>query len=126
MLRRLSLIPLFVFLSSSILFGQQAQPTKAQVGGGIPRTTHARGRGCVRQGKEEGCFILHDIKQHRYYDLSFDSTPNKPDLNTAISFEGIGYQHDTRCSQGHPVHVHDWKPLPGKCSQPAGAKAKTQ
>lgn len=85
-------------------------------------TTHAQGKGCVRPGKQADCFSLHDIKKHRYYTLSFDSSPNKPDLYTAISFEGIGYPHDSHCGEGQPVHVHDWKPLPGKCSQPAASK----
>jgi hypothetical protein len=87
-------------------------------------TSYAQGKGCVRPGKQDGCVVLHDIKQHRYYALSFDSSPNKPDLYTAITFEGIGYPHDSHCAEGQPVHVHEWKPLAGSCSKPASATKK--
>lgn len=117
---------LLLLFASGALLGQQSQAPKAHVKGSTPHTIHAKGNGCVRPGKQDGCYVLHDIKQHRYYDLTFDSTPNKPDLFTAISFEGIGYHHDAHCSQGQPVHVHEWKPLPGKCSQPASSKPKAK
>ena len=96
-----------VLLASSTLLSQQSN------------TEHVQGRGCVRPGNKEGCFVLHDIKRHRYYDLSFDTAGSKPDLYTHISFEGIGYTHDAYCSQGRPVHVSSWKSLPGECSKPA-------
>jgi hypothetical protein len=110
-----------VLLMSSPLFSQQSN-TNAQKS----HTTHVQARGCVRPGKEEGCFVLHDIKRHHYYDLSFDTTPGKPDLYTHISFEGIGYAHDAHCSQGRPVHVSSWKTLPGECTRPASSKTKAE
>jgi hypothetical protein len=79
---------------------------------------HAQARGCVHPGKEEGCFVLHDIKGRRFYDLTFKATGDKPDLYSHILFEGIEYPHDAHCSQGRPVHVTTWKILPGKCSRP--------
>lgn len=109
-----------ILVASTSLLGQQSTskpPTS--------HTAHVEGRGCVRPGKQEGCFVLHDIKRHRYYDLSFEPAGSKPDLYTHISFEGIGYAHDAHCSQGNPVHVSSWKPLPGECSKPAReSKAK--
>lgn len=109
-----SLILASILLAASPLLGQQPAAKS--------HTSHVKGRGCVRPGKEEGCFVLHDIKQHRVYDLSFDATETKPDHYTAIWFEGIGYSHDAHCSQGRPVHVSHWKPLPGKCSKPRSSQ----
>ena len=87
-------------------------------------TEHVQARGCVRPTKQEGCFTLHDISQHRFYDLQFDPKAEKPDLYTHISFEGIGFSHDALCSTGRPVHVSSWKVLPGECSRPAPANSK--
>jgi len=103
-------------LASNVVMSQQPSA-------GASQTEHAQGRGCVRPGKEEGCFVLHDIKQHRYWDLTF-AGDSKPDLYTHIWFEGIGYPHDAHCSQGRPVHVSSWKPLPGECSKPATSEPK--
>lgn len=108
-------ISVLMVLAVGMVLGVQSDAAQA----GPSATAYAQGKGCVRPGKQAGCITLHDIKQHRYYNLSFDSSPNKPDLYTAISFEGIGYSHDSHCGEGQPVHVHEWKPLPGKCSQPA-------
>lgn len=110
-----------VLLGASPLFSQQSNPDAQK-----SHSTHVQTRGCVHPGKQAGCFVLHDIKQHHYYDLTFDSTGAKPDLYTHIWFEGIGYPHDAHCSEGRPVHVHSWKPLPGKCAQPDDSKTKTQ
>jgi hypothetical protein len=84
---------------------------------------HVQGRGCVHPVKEghpareEACFLLHEIKTHRYYNLYFDGTEPEPD--TAIWFEEVGYSHEAGCKQGQPVHVSHWKPMPGKCPKPA-------
>jgi len=108
-------------LALGMLLGMQSGAAQ-----GPPATTHAQGKGCVRPGKQDGCFVLHDIKRHRYYSLTFDSTPNKPDLYTAITFEGIGFPHDSHCGEGQLVHVHDWKPLPGQCSKPSSSKPQSK
>ena len=100
---------LLVLLFSSPLFGQLRK-----LG-----TEHVQATGCVRPAKQEGCMTLHDIRQHRFYDLSFDPKGDKPDIYTHISFEGIGYSHDAHCSTGRPVHVSSWKKLPGECSRPS-------
>jgi hypothetical protein len=81
-------------------------------------TEHAQGRGCVRPARQKGCFVLHDIRGRRYWDLSFTGD-NRPDIYTHIWFEGIGYPHDAHCNQGRPVHVSTWKVLPGACSRPS-------
>lgn len=111
---------LMVLLISSPLLSQQSgsPPTS--------HTEHVQARGCVRPAQQEGCLVLHDIKQRRLYDLSFSSTAEKPELYTHISFEGIVYPHDAHCSQGRPVHVSSWKKLPGECSKPASANSKSK
>jgi hypothetical protein len=121
-----SLIAAIALLAAVQLMGQQLGQPQAPAKGSTLHTIHAQGRGCVRPGKEEGCFVVHDIKAHRYYDLTFDSTNARPDLYTAIWFEGIGYHHDAHCSQGQPIHVSHWKPMPGKCSQADTSKSKTK
>jgi hypothetical protein len=114
---RRSLLLTCVLLAGSPVFGQQSGTHT-----GKSHTIHVQGKGCVRPGKEEGCFVVHDIKQHRLYDLSFGATDNKPDLYTAIWFEGIGYPHEAHCSKGRAVHVSHWKSLPGECSKPSTTK----
>ena len=89
------LIFALAFVAVAMLLGVRAGMSQV----GAPQTTHAQGKGCVGPGKQDGCIVLHDIKQHRYYAFSFDSSPNKPDLYKAISFEGIGYGHDSHCGQ---------------------------
>ena len=116
-----SLLLACVVLAASFAFSQQSSTNVSK-----SHTIHAQGRGCVRPGKEEGCFVMHDIKKRRLYDLSFGATDSKPDLYTAIWFEGIGYPHDAHCSNGRPVHVIHWKALPGKCSKPETTKANTK
>lgn len=110
-----------VLLISRPVLGQQSNANTP-----TSHTAHIQARGCVRPGRVEGCFVLHDIKRHRFYDLSFDPAGSKPDLYTHIWFEGLGYPHDAHCGQGSPVHVSSWKPLPGECARPAGSKTKTQ
>lgn len=116
------LLTLFItLLAASTLWSQQSNSNTAP-----SETEHAQGRGCVRPGKQEGCFVLHDIKRHRYYDLSFAASDTKPDLYTYISFEGIGFPHDAHCRQGRPVHVTSWKLLEGECSKPAAPESKAK
>jgi hypothetical protein len=88
-----------------------------------PVTVHAQGSGCVRPATKEACFVLHDIRNRRYWDLTFDGE-NRPGLYTHIWFEGIGYTHDAHCNQGRPVHVTSWKVLPGECSKPTASESK--
>jgi hypothetical protein len=115
------LVAAAVVLACGPLLGQQSSSKPD-----MSHTEHVQTRGCVRPGKEEGCFVLHDIKRHLYYDLNFDAAGSTPELYTHISFEGIGYAHDAHCSQGRPVHVSSWKKLPGECSRPAISKPKTK
>lgn len=117
MKKRLKTLAVALLVSSQVSLAQKTGSYK-------PHTVHAQGSGCVRPAKEEGCFVLHDIKAHRYYDVSFGAS--KPEPYTAIWFEGIGYHHDAHCKQGQPVHVSHWKPLPGKCSQPDSSQSKSK
>jgi len=120
---KIQLCILTAVLAASVqAIGQQSSRAGVRTKGSAAHTIHVQGRGCVRPAKQEGCVVLHDIKAHRYYDVSFP-TDTKPDLYTAIWFEGIGYHHDAHCSQGQPVHVSHWKPIAGKCSQPSSASS---
>ena len=89
------------------------------------KTEHIEGKGCVKPGRQKGCFVVNDIKAHRKYNVFFDGK-SQPDMYTAISFEGIGYQHVSHCSQGQKVQVTEWKPLPGECSKPNVTQGKPQ
>ena len=111
------LIFLMGLLMSSPLLSQESRPLPTKL-------IHARG--CVHPTKQEGCLVLHDIRQNRLYDLSFSPTAERPGLYTHISFEGIGFAHDAQCSQGRPVHVSSWKKLPGVCARPASANSKSK
>ncbi len=68
--------------------------------------------GCVRTGVETGCLILKGFKDKKTYSLHFPD--KKPDLGTAISFEGSDGGADT-CMQGVVVNVTRWTPLKMKC-----------
>ena len=118
-MQRTPLIVLFLMglLISTPLLGQQSGPLPTKL---------VQARGCVHPTKQEGCFVLHDIRQNRLYDLSFSPTAERPDLYTHISFEGIGFPHDAHCSQGRPVHVSSWKKLPGQCARPAASDANSK
>jgi len=60
----------------------------------------------------DGCFVVNDFKAHRKYNVFFLGT--KPETNTGVSFEGVGYKQDPHCQQGQKVQVLDWKPLEGE------------
>jgi len=81
-----------------------------------PQSTHVKGHGCVKPGNVSGCYVVNDYKAHRKYNVFFRDTV--PDMDTGISFEGIGYGHkDPHCNQGQKVDVSEWKPLAGECPQ---------
>jgi hypothetical protein len=116
---------LFMILTNVLLILSSVVSQQSNTSPPISHTAHLQARGCVRPGRVKGCFVLHDIKRHRYYDLSFQPA-SPPTPYTHIWFEGIGYPHDAHCSQGRPVHVVAWKPLPGKCAKPARPTTKEQ
>jgi len=79
-----------------------------------PQSTYVKARGCVKPGNVSGCYVVNDYKAHRKYNVFFRDT--KPDLDTGISFEGIGYGHpDPHCNQGQKVDVTEWTPIAGEC-----------
>ena len=105
---------LMLLLTPLILsIGQVGQETRVSFS---PPTVHVKGRGCLRPGNVAGCVVLHDYKARRKYNVFF--VGDKPDINTGISFEGLGYSHlDPHCKQGQKVQVTEWKPLKGECPQ---------
>jgi hypothetical protein len=87
-----------------------------ETGATAPQTAHVKGHGCVKLGTVSNCYVVSDYKAHRKYNVFFRDT--KPDMDTGISFEGIGYGHrDPHCHQGQKVDVTEWKPLAGECPQ---------
>ncbi|HEV7396169.1 MAG TPA: hypothetical protein VGN86_06630 [Pyrinomonadaceae bacterium] len=107
------------FLAASLmLVASLSMIAIAQQGTGptAPQSTHVKGHGCVKPGKVSECYVVNDYKAHRKYNVFFRNT--KPDMDTGISFEGIGYGHrDPHCNQGQKVDVAEWKRLPGECPQ---------
>jgi hypothetical protein len=94
----------------------QAQKIKA-------KSDEIKAAGCVRQGVEAGCLVLKDFKDKKLYSLHFPSG-KKPDLDTAISFEGTKQDVDT-CMQGIPVAVSKWTQLKMKCPPEKQTSATT-
>ena len=124
---KISLATLVVTLVTSFpMLAQQSSSTaKANPNTTAAKTEHIEGRGCIKPGRQHGCFVVNDIQAHRKYNVFFD-VKNRPDMYTAISFEGIGYQHVSHCSQGQKVQVTEWEPLPGECSKPNVTQSKPQ
>lgn len=109
-----------VALAASLLL--MASPALCQETGSssgpptAPPTAHIKGHGCVKPGDVAGCYVVNDFRAHRKYNVFFLNT--KPEMDTGISFEGIGYSKvDSRCKQGQKVQVSEWKPLAGECPQ---------
>jgi hypothetical protein len=60
--------------------------------------------------------VVNSYKAHRKYSVFFRDTT--PDMDTGISFEGLGYGHaDPHCKQGQKVDVTEWKALAGECPE---------
>jgi hypothetical protein len=108
-----------VFLATSLMLVTSLKVIViAQQGTGAtaPQSTHVKGHGCVKPGNVSGCYVVNDYKSHRKYNVFFRNTT--PDMDTGISFEGIGYGHrDPHCNQGQKVDVAEWKPVAGECPQ---------
>ena len=112
MMKTMFLAALVMFMTSLSLLATAQQGT----GAASPQSTHAKGHGCVKPGKVSGCYVVNDYKAHRKYNVFFRDT--KPDMDTGISFEGLGYGHrDPHCNQGQRVDVTEWKPVEGECPQ---------
>jgi len=71
------------------------------------------GTGCVKAGVEGGCLVLTDTKTKKTYNLFF--ADKKPNIDTAISFEGTVHDGPTTCMQGTPVDVTKWTPIRMHC-----------
>jgi hypothetical protein len=111
MKNKMFLATLFIFTSlSSVAFAQEEKSATS------PQSTHVQGHGCIKPGTVSGCYVVNDYKAHRKYNVFFRDS--KPDMDTGISFEGIGYGHrDPHCKQGQKVDVAEWKALDGECPQ---------
>jgi hypothetical protein len=111
--RSLLVLLILVLLFSMIAVAQQGTGRRKS-----PHTAHVKGHGCLKQGNISGCYVVNDYGADRKYNVFFRDT--KPDPDTGISFEGIGYGHlDPHCNQGQKVEVTAWKPLAGECPQRA-------
>jgi hypothetical protein len=69
--------------------------------------------GCVKAGVEAGCLVLSETKTKKTYNLFF--ADKKPDIDTAISFEGTVHHGPTTCMQGTPVDVTKWTNIRLQC-----------
>ena len=104
------------FLAASLMLVTSLSTIATAQQGTAPQTAHVKGHGCVKPGNVSGCYVVNDYKAHRKYNVFFRDT--KPDMDTGISFEGIGYGHkDPHCKQGQKVDVAEWTPLAGECPQ---------
>ena len=109
------LLAAWLLFAASLAIGQEPGSTQQQPTASPP-SVHIKGHGCVKPGNVTGCYVVNDYKAHRKYNVFFSDT--KPDMDTGISFEGIGYSHlDPHCKQGQKVQVSEWKPVPGECPQ---------
>ena len=80
---------------------------------GVPNTM--TGAGCISKGVEAGCLILKDLNQRTEYNVFFKS--KKPDVDTAISFQGQVHSGMTTCMQGTAVDVTKWHQVKLHCPQ---------
>lgn len=107
---------LAVFLLFTVSAFCQQNPGSSSPPPTAPPTMHIKGRGCVKAGDVPGCYVVNDRWEHRKYNIFFLN--EKPETDTGISFEGIGYsKQDFHCHQGQKVQVSEWKLLPGECPQ---------
>src|SRR5215467_1600387 len=112
MKKRVSLAALLVLMESITLITVAQQRSERA----SPETAHVQGHGCVKQGNVPGCYVVNDYRANRKYNVFFRNA--RPDTDTGISFEGIGFGHkDPHCNQGQKVEVAEWKPLAGECPQ---------
>lgn len=84
---KICLATLIVTLLTSLpMLAQQSSSTaKTNPETTAAKTEHIEGRGCVKPGRQNGCFIVNDIKAHRKYNVFFDGK-SQPDMYTAIFF----------------------------------------
>jgi hypothetical protein len=76
--------------------------------------TKLHGSGCVEAGTEAGCLVLKEFGTSEMYGLFFAA--KKPQVGTAISFEGTKHDGPTICMQGIPVDVTKWTILKRACT----------
>ena len=104
---------MFCFLLVGFLCLAATAPTYSQEGkaGEAKKTVSATG--CVKAAVEAGCLVLKDGKTKTLYNLFF--TDKKPDIDTAISFDGELRDGVTVCMEGTPVTVTKWVPIKMHC-----------
>lgn len=72
-----------------------------------------KGAGCLEEGVEGGCLVLHDLKTKVTYNLRFQG--KAPAVGTAITFEGTANNNPNTCMQGTAVDVTTWTPVKMHC-----------
>src|SRR4029450_135849 len=80
------------------------------------------GAGCIRKGVEAGCLILKDLNQKTEYNVFFKG--KKPNVDTAISFQGQVHSGLTTCMQGSAVDVTKWHQIRLHCPQEEASPKK--
>ena len=111
--RTVVLLGLIACLLSAAVAAQAESATKKKASAVAAATI--KGAGCVRAGVEAGCLMLKDSKTGTDYNLFFKD--KKPDLDTAISFEGTKHDGPTICMQGTAVDVTKRKQIRMHCDK---------
>ena len=113
--KRISVMSNFVLyvMTSAAIAADQPQS-------GAPNTV--TGAGCIRKGVEAGCLILEDLNQKTEYNVFFKG--KKPNVDTAISFQGQVHSGLTTCMQGSPVDVTKWHQIRLHCPQEEASPKK--
>ena len=79
----LATLSLTLLTSLPMLAQQSSSTAKTNPETTAAETEHIEGRGCLKPGRQNGCFIVNDIKAHRKYNVFFDGK-RQPDMYTAI------------------------------------------
>ena len=112
--KRISLMSTFVGCAMTSAVFAADQPKSA------PNTI--TGAGCISKAVETGCLIVKDLKQKTDYNVFFKG--KKPDVDTAISFQGQAHSGMTTCMQGTAVDVTKWHQVKLHCPQEEASPKK--
>jgi hypothetical protein len=104
--------PLAVLLFLAV--APQVRPQQDKLQDPAPAAKTITGSGCVEAGVENRCIVLRDVKTKTLYNLIFSG--KKPDVGTAIRFEGSKFDGATICMQGQAVKVSKWTPADIDCT----------
>jgi hypothetical protein len=111
----------FSVMSTFVLYVMASAAFAAdQPKSGAPNTVS--GAGCISKAVEAGCLILKDLNQKTEYNVFFKG--KKPNIGTAISFQGQPHSGMTTCMQGTAVDVIQWHQVKLHCPQEEVAPKK--